>query len=487
MSEKTFTTTNPATGAPVATYPDSSRESVDRAVSRAQDASIPWQALGFKKRRKILLKWAKYLTDSIDEGARWVFEETGKPESDARLEFTLAIGHLAWAAKNAEYVLATQRRRPGLIMLNMKATVERKPYGVIGVIGPWNYPVFTPMGSIAYALAAGNTVVLKPSEYTPGVAVWLEESFSKCAPFEGIFSVVTGLPDTGRYLTESAVNKVAFTGSTRTAKKVAASCAERMTPVVLECGGKDPVLVDRDADLELAAENTLWSAMSNAGQTCIGAERVYVHHEVADRFIERITELAQRVESGKNYGPATMPSQLKVISEHIKDAKALGGRFLLGGSESVGERYVSPVIITDLDESSKAITEETFGPTLVINRVQDMDDAIERSNATRYGLGAAVFSKRNGEAIAARIESGMVSINSVISFAAVASVPFGGIKESGYGRIHGAEGLLEFTYPKSTVKARFQLPLHFTTFRRSAFADKVVVGLIKLLHGRSLG
>ena len=487
MSEKSFTTTNPATGAPVATYPDSSRESVDRAVSRAQDASIPWQALGFKKRRKILLKWAKYLTDSIDEGARWVFEETGKPESDARLEFTLAIGHLAWAAKNAEYVLATQRRRPGLIMLNMKATVERKPYGVIGVIGPWNYPVFTPMGSIAYALAAGNTVVLKPSEYTPGVAVWLEESFSKCAPFEGIFSVVTGLPDTGRYLTESAVNKVAFTGSTRTAKKVAASCAERMTPVVLECGGKDPVLVDRDADLELAAENTLWSAMSNAGQTCIGAERVYVHHEVADRFIERITELAQRVESGKNYGPATMPSQLKVISEHIKDAKALGGRFLLGGSESVGERYVSPVIITDLDESSKAITEETFGPTLVINRVQDMDDAIERSNATRYGLGAAVFSKRNGEAIAARIESGMVSINSVISFAAVASVPFGGIKESGYGRIHGAEGLLEFTYPKSTVMARFQLPLHFTTFRRSAFADKVVVGLIKLLHGRSLG
>jgi acyl-CoA reductase-like NAD-dependent aldehyde dehydrogenase len=211
--------------------------------------------------------------------------------------------------------------------------------------------------------------------------------------------------------------------------------------------------------------------MSNAGQTCIGAERVYVHEAVADRFIEKITELARKVESGKNYGPATMPSQLKVISAHINDAKQSGATFLLGGIESVGERYVSPVLISDLDENSMAMQEETFGPTLVINRVKDMNDAIDRTNATKYGLGAAVFSKRNGEAIAARIESGMVSI----------------VKESGYGRIHGPEGLLEFTYPKSTVKARFQLPLHFTTFRRSAFADKIVVALIKLLHGRGLG
>ena len=487
MSEKSFTTKNPATGADVATYPDSSREIVDFAVARAGIAAKAWNELGFKERKRILLRWAKYLTAHIDEGARLVFEETGKPKSDAKLEFTLAIGHLAWAAKNAGYVLAPQRRRPGLIMLNMRATVERKPYGVVGVIGPWNYPVFTPMGSIAYALAAGNTVVLKPSEYTPGVATWLGETFSQFAPSPDIFTVVTGLPDTGRYLTESAVDKIAFTGSTRTAKKVAASCGERMTPVVLECGGKDAVIVDRDADLSLAAENTLWSAMSNAGQTCIGAERVYVHEAVADRFIEKITELARSVESGKNYGPATMPSQLNVISDHIKDAKQRGGTFLLGGIESVGERYVSPVLITDLDEDSLAMQEETFGPTLVINRVRDINDAIERTNATKYGLGAAVFSKRNGEAIAARIESGMVSINSVISFAAVASVPFGGVKESGYGRIHGPEGLLEFTYPKSTVQARFQLPLHFTTFRRSAFADKVVVALIKLLHGRGLG
>lgn len=488
MSNKTsFSTINPASGLEVASYQNSSKEDVDLAVARAKVAAKEWQSLGAKARRRILLKWARNLTHQIDEGASWVSEETGKPLSDATLEFTLAIGHLAWAAKNADYVLAPQRRRPGLLMINMRAMVERKPYGVVGVIGPWNYPVFTPMGSIAYALAAGNAVVLKPSEFTPGVAVWLADSFAKVSPIADLFTVVTGLPDTGRFLTESAVDKVAFTGSTRTAKKVAASCAERMTPVVLECGGKDPVLVDKDADITLAAENTLWSAMSNAGQTCIGAERVYVHEAIAERFIQEITGLAAKVESGKNYGPATMPAQLNVISRHIQDAKDKGGTFRLGGIESVGERYVSPVIITDLDESSLAVQEETFGPTLVINRVRDMDDAIERANATHYGLGAAVFSKRNGEAIASRIESGMVSINSVISFAAVASVPFGGIKESGYGRIHGPEGLLEFTYPKSTVSARFNPPLAFTTFRRSAFADKLVIRLIKLLHGRSLG
>jgi acyl-CoA reductase-like NAD-dependent aldehyde dehydrogenase len=487
MSTALFSTTNPATGTEVSRYPNSSREDVEGAVARAKVAGMHWQSLGARGRRKTLLKWARYLTDHIDEGARWVYEETGKPVSDATLEFTLAIGHLAWAAKNAEFILAPQRRRPGLLMVNMRATVERKPYGVIGVIGPWNYPVFTPMGSIAYALAAGNAVVLKPSEYTPGVAVWLAESFAKVSPIADLFTVVPGLPETGKFLTESAVEKVAFTGSTRTAKKVAASCAERMTPVVLECGGKDAVIVDRDADITLAAENTLWSAMSNAGQTCIGAERVYVHEAVAEEFIDRITQLARKVESGKNYGPATMPSQLKVISSHLQDAKKMGGTFRLGGLDSVGERFVSPVVITDLDESSLAVQEETFGPTLVINRVRDMEDAIERTNATRYGLGAAVFSKRHGEEIASKIASGMVSINSVISFAAVASVPFGGIKESGFGRIHGPEGLLEFTYPKSTVQARFQLPLAFTTFRRSNFADKLVVKLIKMLHGRSLG
>jgi acyl-CoA reductase-like NAD-dependent aldehyde dehydrogenase len=262
-----------------------------------------------------------------------------------------------------------------------------------------------------------------------------------------------------------------------------------MIPVVLECGGKDPVIVAADANVKKAAEYALWSAMSNAGQTCIGAERVYVVNEVADEFIAEITAMAKTISAGPsgNYGPATMPSQLGVIASHINDAQAHGAKFLVGGPESVTERYVQPVIMVDVDQSSTAITEETFGPTLTINRVADINEAIRLANATSYGLGASVWSKRSGRKIAARLQTGMVSINSVIAFAAIAAVPFGGVKDSGYGRIHGPEGLLEFTYPRTVVKEIFPIPIAFTTFKRTKFADSFIKKVVKLLHGKGLG
>lgn len=257
----TFDSLNPVNNEVLETYPIYSHEDVQRVVTSAHEASPGWQSLGFSGRRKVLLTWSKLLTDRIAECAALISRESGKPTSDATLEATLAIGHLSWAARNAHEVLRTQHRKPGILMINMSATVERSPVGVVGVIGPWNYPIFTPMGSIAYALAAGNTVVFKPSEFTPGVGVWLANTFAEVAPDESIFSVVTGLGDTGRALCESGVDKLAFTGSTNTAKLVAATCAKTMTPVVLECGGKDPVIIDSDADIKTAADFTLWSAM----------------------------------------------------------------------------------------------------------------------------------------------------------------------------------------------------------------------------------
>ena len=478
----TFASHSPLTGEEIAHYPNTSRDEVFAAVERAHLAAAKWQQLSERDRRKILLKWNGLLSDRIEEITAIIVAETGKPASDATLEATLAIGHLAWAAKSAAKVLADQYRPAGLLMFNMSARVQRVPLGVVGVIGPWNYPIFTPMGSISYALAAGNAVVFKPSEYTPGVGAWLAKTFDEVSPIPHLFTCVTGLPETGVALTESPVNKVSFTGSTRTAKKVAASCAARMVPVVLECGGKDPVIVAHDADIKRAAEYALWSAMSNAGQTCIGAERVYVVEEVADRFIEEIGRAAKEIHAGTNYGPATMPSQLKVIQSHIDDAANAGGTFLIGGRDSVKAPYVEPTILLDVPESSTAITEETFGPTLVINRVKDVDEAIHLSNASKYGLGASVWSRRDGRKIAAQLDCGMVSINSVIAFAAVASVPFGGVKDSGYGRIHGAEGLMEFTYPRTVVKELFRIPLAFTTFKRSKFADTFIKKVTQLLH-----
>ena len=480
----TFEKFDPRTGEVIASYQNFSQDEVFTVVDSAQTAASRWQEFGFTARKRVLLKWAAYITKNQKEISQLIATECGKPLGDASLEVSIAIDHIAWAAKHAQQIMRKQDRPVGLLMFNMKAQVQRSALGVVGVIGPWNYPIFTPMGSIAYALAAGNAVVFKPSEFTPGVGKWLADSFSKVAPFENIFTTITGLPDTGKALTQSKVNKISFTGSTRTAKKVAASCAESMIPVVLECGGKDPVIVAKDADIKLAAEYALWSAMANAGQSCIGAERVYVVESVAEEFIQTITKMAKDIEVGKDYGPATMPSQLKVIQSHLDDATAKGAKFLLGGNDSIKGAYVEPVIMVDVPEDSTAMTEETFGPTLAINKVVNIDEAIRLSNASSYGLAAAVFSRRDGEKIAAQLACGMVSINSVFLFAAVASVPFGGVKNSGYGRIHGAEGLLEYTYARTVVKTRFKIPLKFTTFKRTKLSEKVLTTLIKRLHGR---
>lgn len=486
-AKKSFTSLNPATGEILDSYPIFSVNDVTGAVSNARDATSRWQGLGYFGRQKILLDWSKLLVSRIEECANLISLETGKPTSDATLEATLAIGHLSWAARNARTVLRDQFRRPGILMANMSAKVERSPVGVVGVIGPWNYPIFTPMGSISYALAAGNTVVFKPSEFTPGVGIWLAQTFAEVAPFPGIFTVITGMGDTGRALCESEVDKLAFTGSTTTAKSVAATCAKSLTPVLIECGGKDPVIIANDADLKIAADATLWSAMSNAGQTCIGAERVYVHEKVAEEFISILVEKGKKIAPGLpgvgNYGPATMPKQLGIIKSHIEDAVARGGIALLGGIESVKPPYVEPVILVDVPEDSIAMANETFGPVIIINRVKDMPEAVRLSNASRYGLGASVWSKSHGDEIASQLHCGMVAINSAVSFAAVPTVPFGGVKESGYGRIHGPEGLLEFTYARSIVRARFQLPILLTSFGRTAFTDHLLVRLAKILYG----
>ena len=485
---KTFQSLNPVTGDVIATYPITSTAQVYEATTIAYDAFERWSALGFRNRRKILLAYSDAILKEIDRLSELVTLETGKPHSDAKLEIALAAHHIAWAARNVESVLRTAHRSPGLLMANMSATVERSPIGPVGVIGPWNYPVFTPIGSIAYALAAGNTVIFKPSEYTPGVGIALAELFAEVAGDDEIFQVITGLGETGAALCQSGVKKVAFTGSTATAKKVAALCAATLTPVIAECGGKDPVIVADDANLSAAAEATVWSALSNAGQTCIAAERVYVDEKVADVFIEKVIEIATNIHAGNpqsaHYGPATMPTQNMIIQSHIKDALKKGGVAALGGPKSIQGNFVQPVILVDVPENSLAITDETFGPTLVINRVPDMDTAIALSNASRYGLGASVWSRRQGKRIASQLQCGMVAINSTISFASVASVPFGGVKDSGYGRIHGPEGLLEFTYPRTVVRARFKMPLAITSFNRTEKTDRLIVKILTILRGR---
>lgn len=435
----------------------------------------------------MLKKWRSHLVNHADDLIDVVHAETGKPQGDAQLELVLAVEHLAWATKHAPKVMKRRSVFPGLLMSNMAATLEYQPLGVVGVIGPWNYPVFTPMGSIAYALAAGNAVVFKPSEYTPGVGRWLADSFAAVCG-RPVLQTVTGFGATGAALVDAQVDKIAFTGSAATGRKIMAAAAAHLTPVLMECGGKDAMLVDADADIDAAADAATWGGMSNAGQTCAGVERIYVHGDVYDEFVDRVVAKASDVSAGSGeddqIGPITMPSQVDVIRRHVAGALDRGGRAILGGLDAVGDSVVGPTVMVDVPDDALAMTDETFGPTLVITKVGSMDEAVEQANDSAYGLGATVFSKARGAELAARIRSGMTSINSVISFAGIAALPFGGIGESGFGRIHGEDGIREFTRTKAVARQRFAAPVALTSFDRTKKTDELVAKAIKLLHGR---
>ncbi len=479
----TFTSLNPADGQTVASFPVMDERSVHTVVEDARDAGRWWAQLGYAGRKSRLLKWRTVIASRMDELAGLMHREGGKPIDDAMLELTLAVEHIDWAAKHAARVLGRKAVSPGLLLSNYAASVRRVPYGVIGVIGPWNYPVFTPMGSIAYALAAGNAVVFKPSEFTPAVGQWIVESFGEVVPERPVLQLVTGYGETGAALCTSGVDKLAFTGSSVTGQKVMATCARSLTPVLVECGGKDVMIIDHDADIEAAAQAAVWGGMSNAGQTCIGTERVYAHAKVYDEVLDRISSIARGLVAGSgpdaSYGPMTMPSQLDVIRRHVDDALARGGTATVGGPESVKDPYVEPVVLSGVPEDSAAVQEETFGPVLIVNKVADMDEAIERANATPFGLAAAVFSGTRGEEVVARLRCGMASINSVISFAGIPALPFGGVGASGFGRIHGEDGLREFARTQSVAKLRIPIPLVLTSFARKKWAVKLTAGAVR--------
>jgi acyl-CoA reductase-like NAD-dependent aldehyde dehydrogenase len=487
---ETFDTLNPATAEVIASFPIYGEIEVSDAVERGRSAADWWARLGAKQRRMRLLAWKSHITRYLGRLAELVHTETGKPLADAQLEILLAIVHIDWAARHAAKVLGPRRVRSGMVAINQSATLEYQPLGVVGVIGPWNYPVFTPVGSIAYALAAGNAVVFKPSEFTPAVGSWLVSSFAQVVPEEPVLQVVTGPGTTGEFLARSAVDKIAFTGSATTARKVMAACAQNLTPIVAECGGKDAFLVAADADLDAAADAAAWGAMTNAGQTCVGVERVYVAEGVYHTFLEKLTERTSPLRPGEDreadYGPMTMPGQLDVIERHIADALARGARPVVGGLESIRRPYVGPVILADVPDDSKAVTEETFGPTITVSSVADLAEGVARANASRYGLGAAVFAgKRKAAMAAARsLRSGMTAVNSVVAFAAVPSLPFGGCGDSGFGRIHGADGLREFARPKSITRQRMRPLVNLTSFSREDKDMRRLLSLVTLLHGR---
>lgn len=476
--------TNPTTGQEVGRLPAASEADVKATVARAREAGQWWAALGFAERRKRLLRWRVALVDRIHELADLMYRESGKPVDEGLLEVVLSVGHIAWAARHARKTLKSRRVRGSLVQPEYSARLEYQPYGVVGVIGPWNFPVLTPMGSIAYALAAGNAVVFKPSEYTPAIGQFYVDLFAGIVPERPVLRAVHGMGDVGGALCRAGVDKMSFTGSPGTARKVMAACAETLTPVLIEGGGKDAVIVADDANVNAAAEAVAWGANFNAGQACVGIERAYVHERVYDRFLAELVQETQNINPGKEIGPITTPGQRDIIKRHIDTALAAGGRAVLGGPDSVKGQFVKPTILVDVPEDSATVKEETFGPTLTVAKVSTVDEAVKLANDTNYGLGSAVFSKRRGIEIARKLRTGMTAVNSVCSFGVLPSLPFGGLGDSGFGRIHGQDGLREFARAKAIVKRRLPSIPPLLTFRRTMGDVKLALRVIKLVGGR---
>ncbi len=453
---------NPVTGDVIGSVPNSSPDVVREVVARARAAQPAWDARGSLGRARLLRLWGDELWRSRDAMFQTIRRETGKNDTGAFLEMIVLDNVIEYYARHAPRLLRPQRRRT-LFPVVQYARVYHRPYGVVGFITPWNYPYLNALMDAVPALIAGNTAVIKPSEITPFTALHAVELAYRAGIPRDVLRVVTGDGATGAALVDE-VDTIALTGSAATGRKVAARAAQRLIPYSLELGGKDPLIVLDDVDIDLAATATLQGALENAGQVCVSTERVYVLDAVYDRFVERLIHYAAQLTIGPQAGfdvhVGSMTNEREVLhcEAQIADAIAKGARVVFGGTRrpDLGPLFFEPTILVDVDHSMDVMRDETFGPLIPVMRVSSAEDAIRLANDSRYGLSSAVFSGdlRRGEAVACRIDAGDTSVNRTQFVIGTPSLPFGGQKQSGIGRRGGPEGLMRFVTSKSVLVDR---------------------------------
>ena len=458
-AQKQFSVKNPATGEAIGTLPIMGREEVEAVVSRARAAQPAWEGIGVQARAGLLRDWADAVWKDRDHLMQLIRRETGKSDPSAFVEVLVLDNIASYYAKHAPRILKAQNRMPVFPLVH-RARVYYRPYGVAGFITPWNYPYFNGLSDLLPALVAGNTVVLKPSEITPYVAMYAVEKMIEVGFPKDVIQIVTGDGSTGAALID-AVDCIHLTGSTATGRKVAQRAAERLIPYSLELGGKDPLIVLNDADLESAVMGTLRSALENAGQACISIERVYVEAGIYEAFLERVLETVRQYTVGAGGGNAicmgcmTNERELLRTEEHIRDAVDKGARVVYGGKRrpDLGALFFEPTILVDVDHTMQVMTDETFGPLVPIMKVRDADEAVRLANDSEYGLSASIYTSdlRRGEQLARRIQAGDVAVNRPQMVIGTPSLPMGGVKASGMGRRGGAEGLLRFVQTQSIL------------------------------------
>jgi succinate-semialdehyde dehydrogenase/glutarate-semialdehyde dehydrogenase len=451
---------DPATGEELGRAPLASAEEVMAAVRRARAAQAAWSQQSYSARAATIMRARRIILDEVEEIALLVSRETGKPIAEAiSMELAPTLDLMRFFARRTKHLLRAEKIDIGQYgLMGRTSRIRYKPLGTIGIISPWNFPWAIPLGEVVMALMAGNAVVLKPSELTPLVGLKIADVFKRAGLADGMLQVITGDGATGAALVEAGVDKIMFTGSVATGKRVAQSAAKRLTPVVLELGGKDPMIVTEDADVDTAAAAAVWGAFSNSGQACASVERCYVHESIAPQFIKSVVEktLALKQSLGTtedtDIGSMSSERQVAIVEEHVNDAVKRGANVLVGGRRArlLKGAFYEPTVITDVDHTMTIMREETFGPVLPVMTFKTETQAIGLANDSVFGLTASVWTKdaRRGKRIAELLEAGTVMVNEVLYTHGIAQTPWGGMKQSGLGRTHGRLGLLELVAPQ---------------------------------------
>ena len=451
---------NPATGEVLCEFEAAGESEVQAAVARARAAQAAWAELGVRRRIDMIREFQHKLAARKLETAAVITREAGKPLAEAlTTEVLVVLDAARFLIENAWGLLRDEPVSHGNLATKLKrGRLLREPHGVVGIISPWNYPFSIPATETLAALVAGNAVVLKPSELTPLVALELASLLHAAGVPEEVFQVVVGESVAGAALVHAPIDKLVFTGSVATGRRIAAAAAERLLPVVLELGGKDPMLVLDDADADVASSAALWGAFVNAGQACLSVERCYVHRSLYARFVEACAAKTRKLRVGNgmephnDVGPMIHERQLRIVEAHVEDAKARGARVLAGGSRlrDLGANFYAPTVLADMTHEMRIMREETFGPVLPVMAFDSDDEAVRLANDSEYGLAASVWTRDSarGERLARRIHAGTVMVNDVISCFGISEAPHGGVKSSGIGRTHGRFGLEEMVRVK---------------------------------------
>ena len=446
---------NPATGEMLVELACASTLEVERSVTLAREAQTAWAATGMERRLEVMQRFSHLLTERKVQIAKIITAETGKPYMEALLtEVLVVLDATQYLLGHSRGFLRDEPVPHGSFATKTKSgRLIREPYGVIGIISPWNFPFSIPATEALSALAVGNAVVLKPSELTPLSAIELASLLSEAGLPQNLFQVVQGDGRTGAALVEAPIGKLVFTGSVETGRRIAQVAAARLLPVVLELGGKDPMIVLEDANIDVASSGALWGAFVNAGQACLAVERCYVHRSIHNDFVKAAAEKTKRLRVGNgmnpevDIGPLINQRQLRLVEQHIEDAVKRGAQLITGGKRllDLGANFYAPTVLTHVNHEMRIMWEETFGPVLPVMAFDSEDEAIKLANDSKFGLAASVWTRdrKRGERIARQINAGSVMVNDAVSCFGISEAPHGGVKSSGIGRTHGRFGLEE--------------------------------------------